>query len=67
MELYIGGYAQGKLTYVRKKYPGAQIYDENSWQQTKSGMCTERVQALSVMRSEMVSSRLKRRSGITGR
>ena len=29
MELYIGGYAQGKLTYVRKKYPGAQIYDEN--------------------------------------
>ena len=37
MELYIGGYAQGKLTYVRKKYPGAQIYDENSWQQTKSG------------------------------
>lgn len=45
MELYIGGYAQGKLTYVRKKYPGAQIYDENSWQQTKSGMCTERVQA----------------------
>ena len=44
MELYIGGYAQGKLTYVRKKYPGAQIYDENSWQQTKSGMCTERDQ-----------------------
>lgn len=45
MEVYIGGYAQGKLTYVRKKYPGAQIYDENSWQLTKSGMCTERVQA----------------------
>ena len=45
MELYIGGYAQGKLTYGRKKYPRAQIYDENSWQQTKSGMCTERVQA----------------------
>ena len=33
MELYIGGYAQGKLTYVRKKYPKAQIYDENNWQQ----------------------------------
>lgn len=45
MELYIGGYAQGKLTYVRKKYPGAQIYDENSWRQMKSGRCTEMVQA----------------------
>lgn len=38
MELYIGGYAQGKLTYVRKKYPKAQIYDENNWQQL--AVCT---------------------------
>lgn len=38
MEVYIGGYAQGKLTYVRKKYPEAQIYDENNWQQL--AVCT---------------------------
>ena len=40
MEVYIGGYAQGKLTYVRKKYPEAQIYDENNWQQLV--VCTGR-------------------------
>lgn len=31
MELYIGGYAQGKLECVRKKYPKADIFDETNY------------------------------------
>ena len=27
MELYIGGYAQGKLEYVKAKHPGCRVYE----------------------------------------
>lgn len=30
MELYIGGYAQGKLEYVKTKYPDAIVFDETN-------------------------------------
>lgn len=32
MELYIGGYAQGKLEYVQAKYPKAGVYNENKFE-----------------------------------
>lgn len=32
MELYIGGYAQGKLSYVSGKYPKALIVDERDFE-----------------------------------
>lgn len=31
MELYIGGYAQGKLAYVKRLYPDAKKFDENDF------------------------------------
>lgn len=31
MELYIGGFAQGKMEYCRELYPHAKVYDENTF------------------------------------
>lgn len=43
MELYIGGYAQGKFEYVKSKYPEAEIFDENNFNEVLKYWETDKV------------------------
>lgn len=47
MELYIGGFAQGKLEYVTNKYGCAKVYDEKNYknwvQKAEKEMITEKI------------------------
>ena len=47
MELYIGGFAQGKLEYVTNKYNCAKVYDgknyKNLIQNVENKMITEKI------------------------
>lgn len=36
MELYVGGYSQGKLEYVKSNNPKALVYDENNFEKVLS-------------------------------
>ena len=46
MELYIGGFAQGKLEYVTNKYNCAKVYDGKNYKNLIQNVENKMIQAL---------------------